>query len=105
MKRNKFNAVKTVVDNITFDSKKEADRYQQLKLFVKSGAIDNLHLQYKYDFVIGGVNLGYYKADFVYWDTEEQSQIVEDCKGFKTPIYKLKKKLMKAIHRIDIYET
>jgi len=105
MTYSKYRAVKTVVDNITFASKKEAARYQELKLLEKAGEIEDLILQLRYNFDIKGISLGFYKADFSYWDVSKQERITEDTKGFRTPIYRLKKKLMKALHGIDIHET
>ena len=105
MKKNKYGAKKTVVDGIKFDSKRESERYKELKLLSSAGEIADLCLQVRFDFVINGVKLGFYKADFVYWDVNNQRSVVEDVKGFKTPVYNLKKKLMKAIHGIDILET
>ena len=105
MKRNKYGAKKTVVDGIKFDSKRESERYKELKLLEKAGEIADLSLQVRFDFVINGVKLGFYKADFSYWDDNNNRSVVEDVKGFKTPVYNLKKKLMKAIHGIDILET
>ena len=105
MKRNKYGAKKTVVDGIKFDSKRESERYKELKLLEKAGEISDLCLQVRYDFEINGVKLGFYKADFVYWDVNNQRSVVEDVKGFKTPVYNLKKKLMIALRGIDILET
>ena len=105
MKRNKYGAKKTVVDGIKFDSKRESERYKELKLLSSAGEIADLSLQERFDFVINGVKLGFYKADFSYWDVSNHRSVVEDVKGFKTPVYNLKKKLMKAIHGIDILET
>jgi len=99
----KYNAKKTVVDGITFDSKKEARRYSELKLLEKCGEIHSLELQPRFDLIVNGAKCGYYKADFRY--TEKSKEIVEDCKGFKTPVYRLKKKLVKAIYGVDILET
>jgi len=101
--RNKYNAKKTIVDGIKFDSKAEARRYGELKLLLKCGTIADLELQPRYDFAVNGVKLGFYKADFRY--KIGNKLIIEDVKGMKTPIYNLKKKLMKAIHGIDILET
>ena len=72
---------------------------------VRSGDIDSLQLQPRYDFAVNGVKLGFYKADFAYLDTATEKLIIEDVKGVKTSVYRLKKKLMKAIHGIDILET
>ena len=103
--RNKYKAIKTVVDDIKFDSKKEAKRYLQLKLLLRAGKITNLELQPKFDLMVNGNKCGFYKADFRYIDEEKNEAIVEDVKGMKTPVYNLKKKLIKAIYDIDIFET
>ena len=102
MKQPKFRNKKTVIDGITFDSKKEATRYGQLKLLQQCGQIDNLKMQVPFVIEIGGKKICTYKADFTY--IEKSRYVVEDVKGMKTPVYNLKKKLMKAIHGIDIKE-
>ena len=99
----KYNAVKSVVDGIKFDSKKEARRYSQLKLMEKSGAISNLSMQPRFDLIVNGEKCGFYKADFKY--IENGKEVIEDVKGVLTPVYRLKKKLVKAIYNIDIFET
>lgn len=103
-KRPKYNAKKTVIDGITFDSKKEADRYSVLKIFMLIGRITGLELQASYKLVVNGVLVCRYVADFVYNDANG-NQVVEDCKGFKTREYKLKRKLMRAVHGIEIKEV
>lgn len=100
---NKYKAIRTKVDGITFDSKKEAKRYSELKLLERAGQIKNLDLQPKFDLIINGFRIGFYKADFYY--IENGKDVVEDVKGVRTPIYKLKKKMIKAIYDIDIFET
>jgi len=104
----KYKAVKTIVDGIKFDSKKEAARYQELKLLERGGHIKDIELQPRFDFVLNDVKMGFYKADFRYklkFYGDEYREIIEDVKGFKTPMYRLKKKMMKAFHGIDILET
>ncbi len=100
----KYRAVKTVVDNITFDSKKEARRYSELKLMFRSGQIRNLEVQPELSFLIEGKKIFTYRADFSYFEGPF-SRIWEDCKGFKTPVYRLKKKLIEAQYKIQIRET
>jgi len=102
-KKSKYGAVKATVDGIKFDSAKEAARYQVLKTLERTGHIQSLILQPRFDLVINDIKCGFYKADFEYVNNGER--IIEDVKGMKTPIYNLKKKLVKAIHNIDIYET
>lgn len=105
--KNKYKAKKTIVNGITFDSKKEAARYIQLKILERAGKISELTLQPRFDLVVNGVKCGFYKADFEYTNIEKGTiaHIVEDVKGMKTPVYNLKKKLIKAIYGFDIYET
>ena len=117
--RNKYKAVKTTIDGITFDSKREAKRYTELKLLEKSGMI-NLELQPQYDIIINGAkNMqlqgrlfllhrsrgreGTYRNSKGEWIVptktgQKEGQIVEDVKGFKTPIYRLEKKLVEACY-------
>ena len=105
-KSSKFGAKKTIVDGITFDSKWESERYGQLKAMERGGIVTDLKLQVKYDIVINDIKICRYIADFVYKEESpsgEIKEIVEDAKGFETPEFKLKKKLMKAVHSIDIY--
>jgi len=103
-KRMKYRNVKTVIDGITFDSKKEAAYYGKLKLLLKSGDVLAFQRQVRYNFELNGVKIGTYVADFVIeWKTLGTK--VVDVKGMKLPIYNLKKKMMKAFHGIDIMEV
>jgi hypothetical protein len=105
-KSSKFGAKKTIVDGITFDSKWESERYGQLRAMERGGIVTDLKLQVKYDIVINDIKICKYISDFVYKEelpNGEIKEIVEDAKGFETPEFKLKKKLMKAVHGIDIY--
>lgn len=99
----KYGAIKTEVDGIRFASKREAARYRELKLLERAGAIVGLQLQPSYPLVINGMNCGRYVGDFAY--LENRRLVIEDSKGFRTPVYRLKRKLMKAIHGIDIREV
>jgi len=108
MKRSgsKYGNVKTVVDGIIFDSKKEATRYGVLKLMESGGLIRNLRLQVPYKIRVNRVHVCTYRADFVYEEKFHNGwkEIVEDTKGVKTPVYNLKKKLMKAALGIEIQD-
>ena len=103
MRPNKYKAKKTVVDGIKFASKREAARYKDLLVLERAGQIACLELQHVYHLIVNGVNLGKYIADFLY--IENGSVVVEDAKGFKTPVYRLKKKLMFALYGVQIRET
>lgn len=96
---NKYGNKKVVVDGYTFDSKKEARRYGELKLLVRAGKIKDLVLQPKFELIptirtedetLRKVS---YIADFKYIDLESGKVVVEDVKGFKTSVYLLKKRL------------
>jgi len=102
-RRSKFGAVPTVVNDIRFHSKREAFRYMELRRMDERGFISDLRLQVPYLLEINGVKICKYIADFEY--IENGGKITEDCKGYRTDVYKLKKKLMLAIHKIDIRET
>lgn len=101
----KYHNSKTVIDGIRFDSKKEAKRYLELKILEKAGAIQDLKRQVPY-VLINKSRYGRaikYVADFVY--LENGQLVVEDVKGVRTPVYKLKKRLMAERFGIEVKET
>ena len=101
----KYHNTKSTVKGLKFDSKKESLRYLELKEMEKRGEITELELQVKYDLLVNGISCGFYKCDFRYVKKGEVNYIIEDCKGVKTTVYALKKRLMKAIYKIVILET
>ena len=104
-KYNKYHNRKTEIDGIKFDSKREANRYIELKLMEQAKAIQDLKLQVKFPLVkksSHGQEV-VYVADFVYY--EDGKMVVEDSKGYRTDVYKLKKRLMAELYGIDIKET
>jgi hypothetical protein len=102
-KRFKFGNKPTVVDGIKFHSKREAKRYDALRLMERCHAISDLRRQVKYRLEVNGVLIATYTADFVYKQLGEE--VVEDVKGYPNDRWPMKKKLMKAIHGIEILET
>lgn len=106
-KAHKYHAKPTTVDGIRFSSMKEAKRYGELKLREKAGEICDLEMQSKYPLVAGsGAHyVGQYVADFRYFDLRAKRIVVEDVKGFKTPLYKWKKKHVEAQYGIQIREV
>lgn len=125
MRYRKYNNKKIEVDGMTFDSKKEANRYKELSLLQKAGKISGLRTQVSYVLIPSqrevsdevytrGENKGKnkpgkllerectYVADFVYYKDGEV--IVEDTKGFRTKEYIIKRKLMLYVHHIQIKE-
>ena len=107
MTRNKYHASKTELDGIRFDSRKEAARYSELKLLERAGAIRDLQLQVPFELIPKqeGERACTYVADFVYTDTRTGRQVVEDAKGMRTDVYKIKRKLMLWRHGIRISEV
>lgn len=103
-RRRKYRAIPTEVDGIRFDSKAEAHRYRELRLLARQDLIRNLKIHTRYPLKIGGQKVCIFVDDFSY-DVPEGRRVVEDVKGFKTRVYRLKKKLMKTIYGIDILET
>lgn len=99
----KYGNVKTEVDGKIFHSKREAARYQDLRLLERAGAIKDLQTQVPYLFELNDVKICKYFADFVY--KEDGRVVVEDSKGKITKDYAIKKKLMRAFFAIDIKET
>ena len=101
--RNKYGAKKTAVDGIVFDSKREANRYTELKALERTGAISELFLQVKLPIAFGTQHICNFIADFIY--QENGKRIVEDCKGFRTPVYRLKKKMVQVVYGVTVRET
>lgn len=124
----KYGSKKTILDGIAFDSKKEANRWAELKILEKAGKIEDLRRQVKFVLIPAqyedstevyqrGANKGKpkkgklieheaaYIADFVYRDKENDRTVVEDTKGFKTKDYILKRKLLLERYKIRIQEV
>lgn len=101
--RAKYRNKKTTINGKTFDSKLEASRYVQLVRLQEGGVISNLKCQVRFALEINNNLICHYIADFTYRDAEF-NEVVEDAKGVRTKDYVLKKKLMRAIHGIDIQE-
>ena len=95
--KSKYNNRKTIIDGITFDSQKEARRYTVLRSLQDGGYIKGLSLQVPFELIPkqDGERAVKYIADFVYYDIEKKIHVVEDVKGFKTDVYKLKRKIFK----------
>lgn len=126
MRRSKYGNRKTVVDGITFDSKKEANRFRELQLLERAGKITALQRQVKYvliptqrefsnEIYKKGAHQGHFKpgkvlekecsyiADFAYF--QDNKYVVEDTKGVRTEAYKIKRKLMLERYGIKAKEV
>lgn len=104
MPRSKYHAEPTVTDGIRFASRAEANRYRALWLLQQVGAIAGLELQPRFDLVVNGIRVGFYKADFAYTDMGTSERVIEDVKGVATPVYRLKKRIVEALYGIEIRE-
>lgn len=102
--KSKYGNKPTKVSEGTADSKGEAKRFEDLKLLQLAGEIKNLKFHPKFDIEINGVKICSYEADSSYYDLRRLAHIVEDAKGCRTEAFKLKKRLMLAIHGIDVEE-
>ena len=104
----KYRAVRTVCRaKHSHASKRESARCDELHLMVKGKQIRELIAdpQPRYPLVVNGVKVGTYVADFYYFDIRKKVAVVEDVKGMPTPVYRLKKKLVKALYGIEISEV
>jgi len=112
-KNSKYNAKKSIYNDIEYDSLKEANRARELDLFLKAGKICNLERQVRYSWIethtkdFLGEEIQFkrsYIADFVYYDKDSQSVVVEDVKGMRLAEYKKKKKIVEKIFGFKIIE-
>jgi len=100
---NKYRNQPCVIDGHRFASKAEGKRYSELKLLERGNYITDLKLQPRHQLKIGSDVVCTYVGDFSYID-DKGKYILEDVKGVKTSVYRLKKKLTKAILGIEITE-
>lgn len=99
---NKYNARRVTVDGITFDSVRESERYQELKLMEQAREITWLQVHPRFE-ILPAFNRNdkrerptYYEADFQY--QEGDKVVVEDVKGMQTDVFRLKRKLFLFVH-------
>ena len=102
-----YNKKTQTIDGMVFDSRKEALRYGELKLMERAGLVKDIQTQVKFELIPkqDGERACYYIADFVYTDCETGQKAVEDTKGYKTEVYRIKRKLMLYRHNIKIKEV
>lgn len=120
-KPNKFNAQPTTLDGVLFDSGAEARRYSELRLLEHAGEITDLELQPVYELQptlkikkvvvtptgrkrtrTRTVRPITYRADFRYTDAATGEVVVEDVKGVQTEVFRIKAKMMLAVHGIEV---
>lgn len=113
LRRQKYNNVHVKEDGYDFDSKKEHKRYCELRMLARAGKIKSLEVHPRFSIKVNGQLITTYEADFSYYETQDGTiktpyqYIVEDVKSqaTKTLLYELKKKLMKAVHNVEISEV
>lgn len=96
--KSKYNSKITIIDGIRFHSKKEAEYYSKLKLYEKEGHIHRIHRQVIFD--LPGPSK--YLCDFMIIYFEPKMIDYIDCKGYDTPLSKLKRKQVKDLYGIEI---
>ena len=107
--RSKYHNKKVFWNGEQFDSKRERDRYAELLLLQRARVITGLSRQVRFELIPNQKVNGElfrkveYVADFTYW--EDGNFVVEDCKGFKTDVYIIKKKLLLQRYGHVIRET
>ena len=109
MPHHKYNAVRTWRHGHWFASKAEARRYTELLLLESAGEITDIELQPTYPLMTPTpdgslVSTAKYIADFRYRDIPSGETVVEDVKGVRTQIYKLKKRWVEAQYGLKIVE-
>ena len=111
LKENKYHNRKVTVNGITFDSQKEAARWQELRLMEQAGEIVGLNRQLRIE-IVPKTKLHkarYYVADFVYFDKGKNKTIYEDVKGYRKGLayqmFSLKRDILYWRHGIEILET
>lgn len=106
----KYRARRTWVEEIGrwFASQREADAAVALRRREQAGEVANVRYQVAYPLRVNGGLICTYVADFVYDEAVPgrgySEKIVADAKGFPTPAYRIKKRLMLAVYGIPIVE-
>jgi len=103
--KSKYHAQRQKIDGVWWDSKAEHARWQTLWRLQQAGSIRGLRRQHRFPIKINDVLICTYVADFTYFKAPRWEFVVEDVKGFPTPVYKLKRLLMEAVWKIVIREV
>lgn len=113
LKNNKYGNKKVKIGGETFDSRRELRRWKELNILLRAKKIANLERQVKFELMPVQYSEDgkvierecAYIADFVYDDLESGKHVIEDAKGFRTPEYIIKRKLMLWLKGIKIEEV
>lgn len=111
-RKEKYSNVRTIFEGMQFDSKAELKRWLELQILRRAGHIAQLERQVEYVLIpsqprpSGGTERKCsYIADFRYLDCKANKVVIEDVKGAATPEYRIKRKLMLHVHRVEIREV
>ena len=114
---NKYHAIPIHVDGVRFASKKEAARFLELQCWLKAGQIADLEVHPVYPLHVMELwrsgspivvtTVGKFTADFQYCNLQTGEIVVEDVKSnaTRTEAYRLRKRLVEAIHGITVMEV
>jgi len=102
-RKNKYGNKRTLYSGRTYDSKKEAERAIELDILLRAGKIKGWEAQPSFYFEHDGIKICRYNADFKVENLDGTVDI-EDVKGVKTAVYRIKKKMLKAFYGIDVKE-
>jgi hypothetical protein len=110
MPTHKYNAIRTWCGGYWFASKREARRYTELLLLEAAGEVRDIELQPAYPLTAPTpdgslVSIAKYVGDFRYVDTVSGETVLEDVKGVRTQVYKLKKRWVEAQYGIAVKEV
>lgn len=103
--QSKYRNRPVTIEGIRFASGREAKRWRELRLMEQAGLISALATQVTFPLTVNGQLICKYIADFVYFDEKEGREVIEDAKGFRTPAYKIKRKLLLALRGQTIREV
>jgi hypothetical protein len=101
----KFKNLPTERGGEKFDSKLEANRFDDLKLMEQAGDIRDLRAHVSFPLMVGDQLIGAYEADAVYFESATGRKVVEDSKGVRTPLFRWKARHFKAQYGFAITEV
>lgn len=93
-------------DGRKFDSHVEAAFYNNCRIKLQTGLIKKIETKVRYEFVINNVFVGSYELDFLITNADDTLEYIDTKSAATlTPLYRIKKQLMKACHGIDLKEV
>ena len=96
------------LDGICFDSKREMQRYAELKMLERAGEITKLELQPAFQTFVSGKPFCRFTADFSYWKDNGTALVIEEVKSTgtqKDAAYRLRKKAAELQYGFTVVEV